>query len=178
MTDVSLKYLVLPRVELGVWSHTWGCRSCLCRGHAIGHMKFWLISLRTASALWLYLSIDCRCHKNSRKNKKNTTAWKWRERRTENGKTENCGISRVGPYANQDMPHTHHFVSLTALNGTYSKLVKTCSFSNFFSQHFFYFFSREQTKNWQRILPFVVWQAALAPLAALAIAELIFAYFW
>lgn len=152
MTDVSLKYLVLPRVELGVWSHTWGCRSCLCRGHAIGHMKFWLISLRTASALWLYLSIDCRCHKNSRKKTRRTLHSM--EEREENGKRENCGVSRVGPYANQDMPHTHHFVSLTALNGTYPKLVKTCSFSNFFSQMFcFYcfFFFRKLQESKQKI---------------------------
>lgn len=91
---------------------------------------------------------------------------------------KNGGESRDGPYANQDMPHTHHFVSLTALYGMFPKLVKTCSFSYFFafSSIFLqnYKWEIEETKNWQRILPFVLWQAALA---ALAIVELIFAYF-
>lgn len=94
MTDVSLKYLVLARVELVVWSHTWGCRSCLCRGHAIGHMKFWLISLRTASALWLYLSIDCRCHKNSRKKTRRTLHSM--EEREENGKRKTVAYPESG----------------------------------------------------------------------------------
>lgn len=153
MTDVSLKYLVLPRVELGVWSHTWGCRSCLCRGHAIGHMKFWLISLRTASALWLYLSIDCRCHKNSRKKARRTLHnMEERERRTENGK-----LWRIQSRALCKSRHATH-TSLCFPHGTERNVPETCQnlflLKFFLSNVFFFivfFFFRKLQESKQKI---------------------------